>query len=464
MNGKLKLASALIVGLAVSGVVGAGASGQQQQRLAADGAPLLGMNLIQYEFTLPNCWGRHIILNYHDGAVRAQVVAALHAMRVAGVETFRLFLYHSHTIDRFGWPLDSSSGELREPHRGNLIRFLSDIRSAGFKQVTATFNPWGNNDPTGMYPGDPYNPALFAENWSFIRSVRPLVKQYGPPSTKFDLINEGAPNDWLNHDSWMDYVTRMYGSYVDAYGNADVTISAIAKSREYAEDTSDDVIRMQNLIDALRASGRPLPTWFAVHPSWNAHAVDDLLAVDAMLTDNGLSQPLVISESRYNDPEMAASIDTFVESSARPVLEVMQWGALSDIGSQPQPRCVKLPYVVDAYAKALRGGMPPKTLQGSVSRRGHLSLRTQNGDSVRALIAGTYALTVRDSSPKHSFQLTKSNHIYPVGADRGAVIHQSGIRFTGARRWAVRLRAGRYLYVSKGFGGTRRAFDVLAPG
>jgi hypothetical protein len=461
---RLKLASTLVIGLAMAATVSTAAPGQQQQRLAADGAPLLGMNLIQYEFTPPNCWGRHIILNYHEGAVRTQVVAALQAMRAAAVETFRLFLYHSHTIDRFGWPLDSSSGELREPHRGNLIRFLSDIRTAGFKQVTATFNPWGNNDPTGMYPGDPYDPSLFSENWSFIRSVRPLAKHYGPSSTKFDLINEGAPNNWLNHDSWMDYVTHMYRNYVDAYGNADVTISAIAKSKEYAEDTSDDVTRMQNLIDALRASGRPLPTWFAVHPSWNARAVDDLLAVDAVLTDNGLSQPLVISESRYNDPEMAASIDTFIDSSARPVLEVMQWGALSDIGSQPQPRCVKLPYVVDAYAKALRSGVAPKTLQGSVSRRGDLSLRTQNGDSVRALIAGTYTLTVRDRSRKHSFQLTKSNYVYPVGADRGAVIHQSGISFTGARTWAVRLRPGRYLYVSQGLGGTRSAFDVLAPG
>ena len=470
MNGRLKLGAALVVGLIAAVALGTGASGQQQQRSATRDTPLLGANLIQYEYALPYCWGRHIVLDYHVSTVRDQVVPALHAMRAAGLETFRLFLYHSHTIDRFGWPLDSSAGKLYEPHRWNLIRLLGDIRAAGFKQVTVTFNPWGGNDPTGMYPGDPYDPSRFAENWGFIRSVRPLVKKYGPPSTKFDLINEGAPNNWLNHDSWMGYVTRMYRNYVDAYGNKDVTVSAIASSMKFFGDTSDDVTRMQNLIDALRASRRPLPTWFAVHPSWDARAIDDLRAVDDVLADNGLSQPLVIDESRYNNPEVASAIAAFIDSSARPVVEVMEWGLLSDDFAagqpfeRPQPRCVTLPYQVDEYAKALRGGLPPTTLRGSVGNEGQLALRSPYGHPVHALIEGAYTVIVRDMSTKHSFQLTRSSNIFPVSKDRGAVIRRSGTRFTGTRRWTVRLTSGRYLYVSDGLGGTRKVFDVLAPG
>jgi hypothetical protein len=80
------------------------------------------------------------------------------------------------------------------------------------------------------------------------------------------------------------------------------------------------------------------------------------------------------------------------------------------------------------------------------------------------LIEGTYTVTVRDTSTKHSFQLTRSSNIFPVNRDRGAVIRQSGVRFTGTRTWTVSLDAGRYLYVSAGPTGTRKAFDVLAPG
>ena len=71
---------------------------------------------------------------------------------------------------------------------------------------------------------------------------------------------------------------------------------------------------------------------------------------------------------------------------------------------------------------------------------------------------------MRDTSTKHSFQLTRNSNIFPVSKDRGAVIRQSGNRFTGTRTWTVSLKSGRYLYVSDGLRGTRKTFDVLAPG
>lgn len=269
-------------------------------RATATAAPLLGVNLIQYRFVAPYCWGNHILLDYHLGGVREEVVPALHAMRAAGVEALRLQLIHMHGTTHW---IPSDGGRIDEPYRTNLIRFLSDIRRAGFEQVTIQFSPRGPNEPAGWYTEDPgpYDPTLFDENWGFIRDVRALVKQYGPATSHFDLYNEGAPGDWdlANKPWWGDYVVRLYRSYVDAFGNEDVTISAVAKGMENQGNTRDDVERLQNLIDLLRSTGRPLPTWFAVHPSWDARAVDDLRTVDAVLTRNGLSQPLVISESRY---------------------------------------------------------------------------------------------------------------------------------------------------------------------
>jgi hypothetical protein len=66
------------------------------------------------------------------------------------------------------------------------------VRAAGFKSLTLDFAPQYPNDPVE----DGYDPAKFEENWSFIRDVRPVVKQYGPPLTRIDLLSEGAPSSY----------------------------------------------------------------------------------------------------------------------------------------------------------------------------------------------------------------------------------------------------------------------------
>jgi hypothetical protein len=414
--------------------------------------------LIHYAPTLPNCWGGHIVVDYDHAGVREAVVPALHAMRAGGLESFRLFLYHSHTIDGV-WPIDSSSGRLVEPYRTNVIRLLTDIRKAGFKQVTVVFNPWGSNDPIGWFPhGSTFDPALLAENWSFIRDVRPLVKQYGPSSTHIDLLNEGAPNDWdLAHTAyWRSYVIAIYRDYVEAYGNEDVTISAVSKGIENFGNTGDDVERLQNLIDLLRATGKPLPTWFDVHPSWYYGAVDDLRAVDDVLSRNGLSQSLVVGEERYNNPSVAAGIDAFISSSRRPVAEVLEWPqyGLGDV----QQRCALLPLRIDAYAKVLRRAAPSKTLRGDVGPSGAVRLLTPYRNPVRALVEGTYTIVVRDRSARHAFRLTGTPYW------GSSLRRNTGIRFKGTVSWKVKLRPGFYGYASSARSGRQERFTVLDQG
>jgi hypothetical protein len=123
--------------------------------------------------------------------------------------------------------------------------------------------------------------------------VRPLVKQYGPESTHFDLLNEGAPSDYLaTKQQLADYIGRLYRNYVDAFGSEDVTVSSIVGW--------NDQSRVSNLIDTLRATGKPLPTWFEVHAG-GPRLLQDLQATDATLSAKGLSQPLVLGETSYND-------------------------------------------------------------------------------------------------------------------------------------------------------------------
>ena len=67
-----------------------------------------------------------------------------------------------------------------------------------------------------------------------------------------------------------------------------------------------------------RASGRGLPGWFEVHPSYtHDEALAELRAIDAGLSQQGLSQPLVIGETAYNDARVAQAIATFEASVTR---------------------------------------------------------------------------------------------------------------------------------------------------
>lgn len=213
--------------------------------LQGAGQPLVGADLIQHLFSGPYCWGGHIILDYNQPGVRPSMRDDLAAMRVAGLQTLRLFLYNEHGGDPSHAAISSSDGRIPEPYRTNLINFLTDIRKAGFPQITVAFNPWGHNDPTGAFDPDGlgYDLSFFDENWRFIRDVRPLLKQYGPPSTHIDLINEGAPNDHLAMQV-EHYITSMYAHYVEAFGAEDVSVSAIDKGESNAGNTSDDSLQI----------------------------------------------------------------------------------------------------------------------------------------------------------------------------------------------------------------------------
>jgi hypothetical protein len=225
--------------------------------------------------------------------------------------------------------------------------------------VTVAFNPWAANDPIG-YTEVAYDPSLFDENWQFIRDVRPLVKQYGPPTTRLDLLAEGAPDFW--QPGLRDYVTEMWKRYVDEFGSGDATISVIVKTGE-----GGTFARLPNLVQALRERGLPLPTWFDVHPSWSAAALRDLRGVDGYLKSEGLTQPLIIAELAHDNRENAAAVAAFRRESTRPVLEVMEWPL--EHGGTTFSRCPTAPYRIAAYVRALTRSQP-FTLRAQVALAG----------------------------------------------------------------------------------------------
>jgi hypothetical protein len=426
---------AALLGLAVA-LLCATASAAHKQA-----SPLIGVNYNHFAFPNCNLDNTGIVLAYDEPGVRTTVRRQLAAMRAAGIQTLRLPLWHVTDAGDMRWGVVSSrGGHLTEPYRSNLIHYLSDVRNAGFEQLTLVFAPEGANMPLGGF----YDPATFDENWAFVRDVRPLLKEYGPASTHVDLINEGAPPSWESPDVFAEaqaYLTNMWSNYVDAFGGEDASFSSVGADGPY-----DTAARMQNLVDALRASGRPLPRWFDVHPPYDHDGMLAVLrAVDATLTADGLSQPLVIGESAYDDPGVAAAIEQFRMESARPILEVMAWPLRAG-----QHCGVSAPYRAEAYIEALTGSAPPTSLRAIVTRNGGPMLRTAYGDPVTALEAGRYTITVRDASATTNF------HLVGQGVNR-----QTALAFQGTRRWTIELRRGTYRYRSDQPGYKPRSFVVL---
>jgi hypothetical protein len=408
-------AAAASVGLAAA-LPGAGG--------AAGGVPLIGANYSHFGVTACDFGGRGIVASgtFNRGLVKKQLAA----MRAAGIETLRLFIWNMHDASGQTWGVVSSAGgRLGPAEEKNLINYFTAVRNAGFKQLTVVFGPQWTNDPIG-WPDNHYDPSLFDENWQLIRFVRPLVKQYGPPSVHFDLLNEGAPSDYLATKVQLEsYLAQMYSNYVDAFGNQDVTVSSIVGA--------NDQSRISNLIDTLRSSGRPLPTWFEIH-IYGATPLEDLRATDATLTAKGLMQPITIGETYYNDSETAAAIKTVIASASRPITEVIEWPLRRN--SDCRDISVAPPYEADAFIEALTGSPPPTALTASVGP-GAMSLKTPGSDPLTALEAGDYTLTVSDLSAKNNF------HLIGPGVNMATTK-----RFVGTKTWTLRLTAGTYRYRS----------------
>jgi hypothetical protein len=366
--------------------------------------------------TPPNCYGLGVIHEYHH--YRPLIRQELAAMRAAGMRALRTVFVHSTEGDPWSY-MPSAGGRLPEPYRTNLANFLRDVRAAGFQSFTLVFQPFLANDPIDGNPwGHVYDPSKFEENWQLISDLRPLVKEHGPPITRFDLLGEGAPDSW--QPQLREYVKETWKRYVDAFGSDDATISVIANPY--------GVRRLPNLVDALRETGRPLPKWFDVHPTYlpseRLTTLVDLRRVDDYLTSEHLTQPLVIGEETYDSSEAAAAIATFMETSLRPVLEVTEWPLTTP--GPPWSSCPNPPYRIAAYQRALTREAPYTLTARFFSDRWSM---TSAGVEVTALAAGRYTVVVNDTSSRNGFRLVAPSFNRRTGA-----------RFRGRVMWRVRLQ------------------------
>jgi hypothetical protein len=288
-----------------------------------------------------------IIQNYGRPGVAALVRRQLTTMRARGLRSLRLIVWHQTDASGLNWGVISSYGGRPAPADAkSLIGYFKAVRAAGFAQLTVSFGPTVVNDPRSPS----YDPGRLEENWQFIRYVRALARRYGPRSTHIDLLNEGtpAPSDKAAVLRVRTYLAELYGRYVQAYGSADVSVSTIS-----TQSPADAQARLQNLIDALVASGEPLPRWFDVHVAYDSTAAaQELSAVEQTLERDGLDQPLVLGEVAYDDAPTASAISDYVAEFHRPVLEVMEWPLTADRPCRGVS--VSPPYTANAYIDALK--------------------------------------------------------------------------------------------------------------
>jgi hypothetical protein len=291
--------------------------------------PLVGVYYTHYKFSACR-WNDSGILARTPTRQDAMTLhSQLMRMRQVGVAAIELVIWHmTNPLSPVGegWGVvPSRGGELRDPYRRNFVRYLSEIKRFGFKRLTIALSPQWTNDPSSSN----YDPHKIDENWEFISNVRSLAKRYGPPDTRFDLLNEGAPSNYLPrriHEHVASYIASMYARYARRFGRSDVVISSIAPL-----SPNDHGDRLENLIDIFNSTRVGQPHSYDVHIAYAGRTLRSgnlayaLTASDRVLAANGLSQPLILGQVPYADARTARAIRNFLRTTTRPVDEVVEW-------------------------------------------------------------------------------------------------------------------------------------------
>lgn len=304
---------------------------------------LVGVNYTNYAFPHCSFEGTGILRTLDRPGPSEVVSSQLQAMRRAGARSLRILVWFTADPAGQSWGVVGSAGGPGRRFEANLARFAREVRAAGFARLTVAFGPRAANSPFQ----DDFDPALMSQDWRFVAAVRSIVARDGPASTRFDLLNEGAPSRYLKPAvrAQVDrYILWIYRRYVRRFGSSDVTISAVG-----ARSPVDRGDRLSNLVALLRDAGLPLPTFFDVHanfgPASVGYAVDN---AERQLAAAGLRTPLVVGETAYDNAGVGAALRADLRRRPGSIEEVDEW-----YQRPGQPCPIDPPYSVRAYSRAL---------------------------------------------------------------------------------------------------------------
>lgn len=122
-------------------------------------------------------------------------------------------------------------------------------------------------------------------------------------------------------------------------------------------------------------------------------------------------------------------------------------------------------YKCDAHPTIMKGSLragaappppppppPARKLNGKVGPGKAISLKTAGGATVKKLKAGSYRLTVKDSTKADNF------HLVGPGLNK-----KTGVKSRGTVVWKVKFKAGKYTVRSDAHAKLRRTFTATAP-
>jgi hypothetical protein len=326
------LRMALLSAIWLTGAVGAGAADRV----------LLGINYTHYRLdkeALSQCDRVRngplsqggIISQYEQPKLRSVVTGQLTAMRGAGFEAVRTFVWYRSQAPDAKRGLISSRPEALETKLENVTEFVADVAAAGFSQLVLVFGPVGENSPYCRREqwGDCFDESRRGENWNTIVRVREAALRgaAGKIDVHFDLSNEACPSRFIKNvyaGNSERYIKDIYARYVGTFGSRDVRIScAVGDSKD----------RLGKLLEIYRQVGH-LPPVAEIH-SYDADPATfyrQLKEAHEVLA--GTNMKLVLGEVLFQNLAQAAVLNSFMTlHSDHRITGIFQW-PLSVPGSQ----------------------------------------------------------------------------------------------------------------------------------
>jgi hypothetical protein len=239
-------------------------------------------------------------------------------MAAGGQRRLRLPIFHARfpfgcgAAPSSGTILESETGDLYPQYRVNLANLLTSIRNHGFTEVEVGFFPLFCNSFSSR--GGVWNEDLYQENWNLIVNLHGILVGSGL-TYRIDLYNEAVPQsvDILGRQ----YTQRLWSDYNTVYSPADT----VGFSLNGGADSADRVSQMRYIYSGI------YPPVFDVH----IYGVDGFSEYDAFkrihdaLAVWGVSRPLIIGETTYNDNTSGDLLRKAIDDTQHSVSWLAQW-------------------------------------------------------------------------------------------------------------------------------------------
>jgi hypothetical protein len=287
------------------------------------------------------------VIPYYD-TYKDTVRSQLQSMRDSGQDRIVLLMWYNHLVPGEHWwsrttpaytyesgdffmnAVASNGGKVSPRIESNIRGLIADIKSLGFKELIFRFGPTYmgigtiSNDP---HDWETWNETLYDEDESIVLNVHAIVSDAwcgnangcGGNGLMFDLAGEAGGRGFpigSGRDGQLGmFQQRLWSKYTSLFGSSDTVGFSYIGDPSYVGNLVNDSI------DYLYTSVRPPVFGFDIYDK----AYDAVIAADKALSSRGLSTPIIILETYYNDQFTSSEFQRAQTVINRPILELFQW-------------------------------------------------------------------------------------------------------------------------------------------